>query len=179
MNKLSGKVALVTGGNSGIGLAAARRFAAEGAQVIITGRRRQAVDEAVERIGAGALGIQGDVSSIAHHEAVAAHVRATCGGLDIYMANAGINAINHSSAVSPEEYDAQFAVNARGVFFGVQKMVPVMRDGALAAIAQRPVTDKALGEASGPPTWASVPWLAPAGLVAAFPAQEYPPWVTG
>lgn len=144
MKTLTGKVALITGGNSGIGLAAARRFAAEGAQVIITGRRRKAIDEAVARIGTGALGIQGDVASIEHHEAVAAHIHATFGALDIYMANAGINTINHSAQVSPDEYDAQFSVNARGVFFGVQKMIPIMRDGGSIIVTGSIAAEKVL-----------------------------------
>src|SRR5690606_39047356 len=123
---------------------AATRFAAEGAQVIITGRRGRAVDEAVARIGAGALGIQGDVASIDHHEAVAEHIRATFGALHIYMANAGINTINHSAQVSPEEYAAQFAVNARGAFFGVQKMVPIMRGGGSIILTGSIASEKVL-----------------------------------
>ena len=129
MNALAGKVALVTGGNSGIGLAAAMRFAAEGAQVVISGRRRQAVDEAVQRIGFGAIGLQGDVADIAHHQAVASDIERRFGVLDIYMANAGVNTINLSDKVSPAEYDAQFAINARGVFFGVQSIAPLLRRG--------------------------------------------------
>lgn len=129
MNALAGKVALVTGGNSGIGLAAAMRFAAEGAQVIISGRRQQAVDEAVQRIGFGALGLQGDVADIAHHQAVASEIGRRFCALDIYMANAGVNTINGSGEVSPAEYDAQFAINTRGVFFGVQCIAPLLRNG--------------------------------------------------
>lgn len=144
MKTLTGKVALITGGNSGIGLSTAKRFAAEGAQVIITGRRREALDDAVAKIGAGVLAIQGDVASIEHHEAVAAHIRATFGALDIYMANAGVNTIEHSAKVSPEEYDTQFAINARGVFFGVQKMVPVMRDGGSIIVTGSIASDKVL-----------------------------------
>ncbi|MER9860928.1 SDR family oxidoreductase [Mesorhizobium sp. M0185] len=127
MGALSGKIAVVTGGNSGIGLSAAKIFAAEGAQVVITGRRRQAVEEAVAQIGAGALGIQGNVADVSHHDEVARQIRQRFGALDIYMANAGINTITHSADVSEAEYDAQFAVNTRGVFFGVQKLIPVMR----------------------------------------------------
>jgi NAD(P)-dependent dehydrogenase (short-subunit alcohol dehydrogenase family) len=129
VSALAGKIALITGGNSGIGLSAATRFAAEGAQVIITGRRQKAVDEATEQIGVGAIGICGDVADISHHENVAARIKQRFGALDIYMANAGVNTIKHSSEVSTDEYDAQFAVNTRGVFFGVQKLIPLMRDG--------------------------------------------------
>ena len=114
------------------------------ARSIITGRRRKAVDEAVARIGAGALGIRGDVASIEHHEEVAAHIHATFGALDIYMANAGIITINDSAQVSPEEYDAQFSVNARGVFFGVQKMAPIMRDGGSIIVTSSIAAEKVL-----------------------------------
>lgn len=126
---LQDKVALVTGGNSGIGLAAAERFAAEGAQVIVTGRRQEVLDDAVRRIGHGAVGIQGDVADIEHHAALAATVRDRFGALDVYMANAGVITIAHSAGVTPEEFDAQFNVNTRGVFFGVQSIIPVIRDG--------------------------------------------------
>lgn len=129
MQALTGKIALVTGGSSGIGLAVAQRFAEHGARVIITGRRGQAVQEAVKRIGRDASGITGDVADLAHHDEVAQIVRERHGVLDVYVANAGINTIRHSSAVSAEEYDAQFGTNARGVFFGVQKIGPLLRDG--------------------------------------------------
>jgi NAD(P)-dependent dehydrogenase (short-subunit alcohol dehydrogenase family) len=126
---LEGKVALITGGSSGIGLASARQFAAQGAQVVITGRRQQIVDEAIEQIGTGAIGFPGDVADLAHHDQVAGEIVKRFGGLDIYMANAGVNTITHSSQVSEEEYEAQFGVNTRGVFFGVQKLAPIMRNG--------------------------------------------------
>jgi NAD(P)-dependent dehydrogenase (short-subunit alcohol dehydrogenase family) len=128
MNRLQGKVALVTGGNSGIGLAAAKLFAAEGATLVITGRRQDALDDAVRQIGHGAIGIQGDVADIEHHAAVAQSVRDRFGALDVYMANAGVISIAHSATVTAEEYDNQFNVNTRGVFFGVQSIAPVMRD---------------------------------------------------
>lgn len=125
---LVGKIAVVTGGNSGIGLSAAKAFAAEGAQVIVTGRRQDAVDAAAREIGAGTLGIVGDVADVAHHENVADQIARRFGGLDIYMANAGVNTITDSARVSEAEYDTQFAVNTRGVFFGVQKLAPLLRD---------------------------------------------------
>ncbi|MDV3258452.1 MAG: glucose 1-dehydrogenase [Sphingomonas sp.] len=129
MGILENRTALVTGGSSGIGLAAARKFAAEGARVVITGRRASAISDAVRQIGDGAVGIEADSARLADHERLAKEISNRFGGLDIYMANAGINTIRHSSEVSEEEYDEQFSVNARGTFFGVQKMVPVMRDG--------------------------------------------------
>jgi NAD(P)-dependent dehydrogenase (short-subunit alcohol dehydrogenase family) len=129
MNRLQGKVALVTGGNSGIGLATAQLFAAEGAQVIVTGRRQDVLDDAVRQIAHGAIGIQGDVADIEHHASVARSVHDRFGALDVYMANAGVINIAHSAGVTADEYDAQFNVNTRGVFFGVQSITPVMRDG--------------------------------------------------
>ncbi|WP_426703038.1 SDR family NAD(P)-dependent oxidoreductase [Rhodanobacter sp. Col0626] len=129
MKRLQGKVALITGGNSGIGMATAELFAAEGAQVIVTARRQNVLDEAVHRIGHGAIGIRGDVADIEHHAAVASEVHARFGALDIYVANAGVNTITPSAQVTPEEFDAQFSVNTRGVFFGVQRIAPIMRDG--------------------------------------------------
>ncbi|SEP06660.1 NADP-dependent 3-hydroxy acid dehydrogenase YdfG [Luteibacter sp. UNC138MFCol5.1] len=129
MKRLDGKIALITGGNSGIGLAAARLFAREGAQVIVTARRKDALDEAVAVIGHGALGIVGDVADLAHHAQVASTVRERFGTLDVYMANAGIITVQPSADVTPEGYDAQFGVNTRGVFFGVQAIASVMRDG--------------------------------------------------
>lgn len=129
MKRLQGKTALITGGNSGIGLASAELFAAEGAQVIVSARRQDVLDEAVRRIGHGAVGIQGDVADLEHHAAAARLVRERFGALDIYMANAGVITIKPSVDVTPAEYDAQFAVNARAVFFGVQAIAPTLRDG--------------------------------------------------
>lgn len=126
---LDNRIALVTGGTSGIGLAIAAAFAGEGARVIVTGRSRAALDAAVAGLGEGAAGLQGDVADPAHHAEVAAEITRRFGGLDIYVANAGINTIRHSAEVPEAEYDAQFAVNARGTFFGVQKIAPVLRDG--------------------------------------------------
>ncbi|APO71117.1 3-oxoacyl-(acyl-carrier-protein) reductase protein (plasmid) [Rhizobium gallicum] len=144
MGMLVGKVAVITGGNSGIGLSAAKTFAAEGAQVVITGRRQQAVDDAIEQIGAGALGIQGDVADLTHHDRIAKEIANKFGALDIYMANAGINTITHSAEVSEAEYDAQFAVNTRGVFFGVQKLAPIMRDGGAIILTGSIASEKVL-----------------------------------
>ncbi|MDX8498013.1 glucose 1-dehydrogenase [Mesorhizobium sp. VK4C] len=144
MGTLTGKIALVTGGNSGIGLSVAKTFATEGAQVVITGRRQQAIDRAVEQIGSGALGIQGDVADLAHHGLVAKEVLRRFGGLDIYMANAGINTITHSAEVSEAEYDAQFAVNTRGTFFGVQKLAPIIRDGGTIILTGSIASEKVL-----------------------------------
>lgn len=129
MKKLLGKNAVITGGNSGIGYAAAEAFVAEGARVVILGRRQPAVDAAVARLGATAVGMVGDVADLATHDRVAAEVRERFGAVDIYMANAGMNNIEPSTAVSVDSYDAQFSTNARAVFFGVTRVLPLMRDG--------------------------------------------------
>lgn len=141
---LDGQVALVTGGNSGIGLAAAKLFAAQGARVVITGRRQKTVEEAVNEIGFGALGVVGNVGDIARHEALAREIAQRYSALDIYMANAGVNIIKNSADVTGADYDGQFATNVRGVFFGVQKMLPVMRDGGRIVLTGSIASDKIL-----------------------------------
>ncbi|MDG2529006.1 SDR family NAD(P)-dependent oxidoreductase [Caulobacter endophyticus] len=144
MDTLKDKVAVITGGASGIGLASAKLFAEQGANVIVTGRRPDAVKAAVAEIGPRAFGVVGDVADPAHHEAVADVVRERFGGLDVYMANAGINTITPSPLVSEAEYDAQFAVNTRGVFFGVQKVEPLLRDGGAIILTGSIAAGKAL-----------------------------------
>jgi NAD(P)-dependent dehydrogenase (short-subunit alcohol dehydrogenase family) len=144
MKRLSGKVALITGGNSGIGQATAELFAAEGAQVIVTARRPDVLERAIGDIGHGAIGIQGDVADPAHHALVVAEIRARFGKLDIYMANAGIITVAPSAAVTPEQFDAQFNVNARGVFFGVQAVVPLISDGGSIILTSSLAATKAL-----------------------------------
>jgi NAD(P)-dependent dehydrogenase (short-subunit alcohol dehydrogenase family) len=129
MQYLKDKVAVITGGNSGIGKATARLFAEEGAQVVITGRRRDIVDQAVGEIGHGAVGVVGDVADLEHHRTLAETVKSRFGGLDIYMANAAIINLTASGNVTPEDYDRHFAINTRGVFFGVQIIEPLIRDG--------------------------------------------------
>jgi NAD(P)-dependent dehydrogenase (short-subunit alcohol dehydrogenase family) len=143
-NSLEGKVAVVTGGNSGIGLAAAKLFAAQGAKLAITARRKEILDEAVRSIGKGAIGIQGDVADPAHHAEVARIIRDRFGGADIYMANAGVITIAPSEQVSEAEYDAQFAINTRGVFFGVQAIAPVLRDGGSIILTGSLASEKVL-----------------------------------
>ncbi|MDX0408082.1 SDR family oxidoreductase [Sinorhizobium medicae] len=129
MQHLKDKVAVITGGNSGIGKATARLFAQEGAQVHITGRRQNVVDQVVDEIGNGVIGIVGDVADLEHHQKLAEIVKSRFGSLDIYMANAGIINLTASGTVTPEDYDRHFATNTRGVFFGVQAMEPLIRDG--------------------------------------------------
>lgn len=129
VKKLEGKVAVVTGGNSGIGLATAQAFVEAGASVVIVGRRADAVDAALTRLGPRATGVVGDVADLATHDRVVDHIARTHGRIDLYVANAGMAVLQPSSAVTPEDFDAHFATNARGVFFGVTKAVPLMADG--------------------------------------------------
>lgn len=145
MKKLDGKVAIVTGGNGGIGKATARLLVREGAQVVITGRRRDALDQAVAELGAGVLAISGNVEETDHHASVAREVEKRFGRLDIYVANAGVINITPTADVSPEEFDRQFSVNARGTFFGVQSVLPLLRENGsitlVGSIASRKVLD--------------------------------------
>ena len=128
MKTLQGKVAVITGGNSGIGKATAKLFAEEGAQVIITARRQDLLDQAVQEIGFGAIGIQGDVADLAHHRAVAGTVAERFGAVDIYLANAGVIDLKPTDAISEEAYDRHFSINTKGVFFGVQAIAPIMNE---------------------------------------------------
>jgi NAD(P)-dependent dehydrogenase (short-subunit alcohol dehydrogenase family) len=129
MSKLQGKVAVITGGNSGIGLATAKLFAKEGAKVVITARREGALDQAAKEIGGGAIGIAGDVANLEHHHAVAAEVLKTFGSVDIYMANAGVIDLKPTDQITEEDYDRHFSINTKGVFFGVQTIAPIMNIG--------------------------------------------------
>jgi len=129
MGRLSGKIAVVTGGNSGIGLATAKLFAAEGAQVVVTGRRKAELDQAVAEIGHGALGIAGDVSKLADLDALYAEVKAKFGRIDVLFANAGIAEIAPLGAVGEAHFDKHFDINVKGLLFTVQKALPLFSDG--------------------------------------------------
>jgi NAD(P)-dependent dehydrogenase (short-subunit alcohol dehydrogenase family) len=129
MGKLSGKVAVVTGGNSGIGLSTAQLFAAEGAQVVVTGRRKAELDAAVAAIGHGAVGVQGDVAKLADLDALYAEVKAKFGRIDVLFANAGVCELAPISDVSEEHFDKVFDINVKGLLFTVQKALPLFSDG--------------------------------------------------
>lgn len=144
MQKLADKVAVVTGGNSGIGFAIASAFVAEGAKVVLAGRRAEAVDAAVAALGNHAIGLTGDVADLETHDRVAALVSGRFGGADIYVANAGVNRIQPSIEVSAADYDTQFLTNARGTFFGVQKIMPLLRDGGAILLTSSIATHKVL-----------------------------------
>lgn len=130
MGQLNGKNALVTGGTSGIGLAAAQRFAAEGAHVFVTGRRQEALDEAVAAIGHGAIGVRGDVANLDDLDRLIEVVRAHGGGLDVLMANAGGGEFAPLGAITPEHFAATFNGNVGGTLFTVQKALPLLNEGA-------------------------------------------------
>ena len=130
MNKpLEGKIALVTGGSTGIGLGTAQELAAQGARVFITGRRQAELDAAVAAIGAGATGIRADASSPADLDAVYAQIARSAGKLDILFANAGGGDMLPLGAITEEHFDRIFGTNVRGVLFTVQKALPLLVDG--------------------------------------------------
>ena len=129
MGKLQAKTAVITGANSGIGLAAARLFAQEGARVIVTGRRQRELDDAVQSIGHGAYGVQSDVSNLADLDRLFAAVRDKLGTIDILFANAGGGTLAPLGSITEDQYDATFATNVKGTLFTVQKALPLMKDG--------------------------------------------------
>ncbi|MFB6952240.1 SDR family NAD(P)-dependent oxidoreductase [Streptomyces niveus] len=131
MGQLEGKTAVVTGGSSGIGLAAAVRLAAEGAYVFITGRRKTSLDAAVETIGpASATAVVGDISNLADLDRLYDTVRARGRGLDVVFANAGTASFATLEQVTEDHFDETFGVNVRGTLFTVHKALPLLNDGA-------------------------------------------------
>ena len=130
MAKLDGKVAVVTGGNSGIGLATAKRFVAEGAHVFITGRRQAELDAAVSQIGKNVRGVQGDVSDLADLDRLYATVKQQKGRVDVLFANAGLGEFVPLGQITEAHFDKTFGVNVKGTLFTVQKALPLMPDGA-------------------------------------------------
>ncbi|CAI8853621.1 MULTISPECIES: glucose 1-dehydrogenase [Kosakonia] len=128
--QLNGKIALVTGGTSGIGLATAQELVEQGARVFITGRRQAELDAAVERIGSSATGIRADASVMADLDAVFAQIAKSAGRLDILFANAGGGDMLPLGAITEEHFDRIFATNVRGVLFTVQKALPLLVNGA-------------------------------------------------
>ena len=127
--QLTNKVAVVTGATTGIGLAVAQRFAAEGASVYITGRRRPELDTALESIGHGAVGIQGDMSQLADIDRLYDVVQQKHGQIDIVMANAGGGDFAPLGSITEEQYEKTFGTNVKGTIFTVQKALPLLRDG--------------------------------------------------
>jgi len=130
MGKLEGKIALITGGNSGIGLATAKQFVNEGAYVFITGRRDPELAAAVKEIGRNVTGVRGDVSHLGDLDRLFAQIKREKGTLDVVFANAGIAQYAPFGAITEEHYDSIFDINVKGLLFTVQKALPLMPDGA-------------------------------------------------
>ena len=128
-NKLEGKIAVITGGNSGIGLATAKRFVSEGANVFIFGRRQNEIDAGVSEIGKNVIGIQGDVSNLADLDRLFNEVKVQKGHLDILFANAGIAQFVPLGEISEEHFDKIFRINVKGLLFTVRKALPILEDG--------------------------------------------------
>lgn len=130
MQALQDKIAVITGGSSGIGLATAKRFVAEGAFVFITGRRQAELDKAVNEIGKNIAAVRCDVSRLEDLDLLYKEIAARKRKIDILFANAGIVETVETSAVTPEHFDKTFNTNARGAYFTVQKALPLLNDGA-------------------------------------------------
>jgi NAD(P)-dependent dehydrogenase (short-subunit alcohol dehydrogenase family) len=129
MSKLNGKIAVITGGSSGIGLAAARRFVEEGAYVFIMGRRQGELDKAKAEIGRNVTTVQGDVADLSDLDRLYRMVRDQKGALDIVVASAGFVERVLTKDATPEHFDKTFGINARGLYFTVQKALPLLRQG--------------------------------------------------
>jgi NAD(P)-dependent dehydrogenase (short-subunit alcohol dehydrogenase family) len=148
MKRLEGKVAVVTGGSSGIGLATARRLAEEGAHVFITGRRQAELDAAVKQIGRQATGVRGDVGSLRDLDDLYAEVKRQHGRIDILFANAGTAELAPLGAITEEHFDKIFGVNVKGLLFTVQKALPLFRDGGSIILNASIVASKGLEASS-------------------------------
>jgi NAD(P)-dependent dehydrogenase (short-subunit alcohol dehydrogenase family) len=131
MSKLTGKITVITGGTSGIGLATAEQFVAEGAYVYITGRRQKELDAAVAQIGRNVTGVQGDVANLEDIDRLYAQIAQEKGRIDILFANAGIASQNAlMGQITELQFDLTFGINVRGLLFSVQRALPLMPDGA-------------------------------------------------
>ena len=144
MGKLEGKIALITGGNGGIGFATAKRFVKEGAYVFITGRREPETAAAVEEIGRNVTGVQGDVSNLSDLDRLFAQIKREKGRLDIVFANAGVARLAPLGTITEEHYDTIFNINVKGLLFTVQKALPLMPDGASIILNASIVASKGL-----------------------------------
>src|SRR6201987_6039687 len=129
LGKLKGRLAVITGGTTGIGLAAAKLFVREGAYVFITGRRQKELDAAVKTIGSNVTGVQGDVARLADLDRLYEAVK-TKGRIDVVFANAGVAEFAPLGKITEEHFDKLFDINVRGTLFTVQKALPLLNDGA-------------------------------------------------
>ena len=148
MKRLEGKVAVVTGGNSGIGLATAKQFRDEGAHVAISGRSQKTLDEAAKELGKDALVVQADVSKLGDTEKFFPAVGKRFGKIDVLFVNAGIAKFVPVDQVSEEHYDEIFDINAKGAYFTVRRALPYMNDGASIILNTSVVSHKGFPAAS-------------------------------
>ena len=148
MAKLQGKIALVTGGNSGIGLATAKRFVNEGAYVFLTSRRDRELAAAVKEIGSNVTGVQGDVSNLGDLDRLFAQIKREKGRLDVVFANAGVAKFAPLGKITEELYDSIFSINVKGLLFTVQKALPLLPDGAAIILNASIVASKGLASNS-------------------------------
>jgi NAD(P)-dependent dehydrogenase (short-subunit alcohol dehydrogenase family) len=148
MGKLEGKIALITGGNSGIGLATAKQFVHEGAYVFVTGRREPELAAAVKEIGRNVTSVQGDVSNLGDLDRLFAQIKQVKGKLDIVFANAGIAKYAPFGTITEEFYDSIFNVNVKGLLFTVQKAPPLLPEGASIILNASIVATKGLSSNS-------------------------------
>jgi NAD(P)-dependent dehydrogenase (short-subunit alcohol dehydrogenase family) len=144
MGKLDGKIALITGGNSGIGLATGKQFVNEGAYVFITGRRDPELAAAVKEVGRNVTGVQGDVSDLGDLDRLFAQIKREKGKLDIVFANAGVARFAPFGEITEELYDSIFDINVKGLLFTVQKALPLVPDGASIILNASIVASKGL-----------------------------------
>jgi NAD(P)-dependent dehydrogenase (short-subunit alcohol dehydrogenase family) len=144
MGKLEGKIALITGGNSGIGLATAKQFVNEGAYIFITGRRDPELAAAVKEIGRNVTGVQGDVANVGDLDRLFARIKREKGKLDIVFANAGVAKYAPFGTITEQHYDSIFNINVKGLLFTVQKALPLLPDGASIILNASIVASKGL-----------------------------------
>src|SRR6266436_3847717 len=136
--KLEGKIAVITGGTTGIGLATAKRFATEGAQVFVTGRRQAELDAAVAAIGPRATGVQADSANLSDLNRLYERVKTEQGRIDVLFVNAGGGSMLPLGSITEEQYDDTFGRNVKGVLFTVQKALPLLIDGASVILTTSP-----------------------------------------
>jgi NAD(P)-dependent dehydrogenase (short-subunit alcohol dehydrogenase family) len=144
MQKLQGKVAVITGGSSGIGLSIATSFAAQGAKVAITGRNQANLDAAVKQIGASAIGVQGDVSNLSDLTRIYETVQSKLGNIDTLVANAGVYILAPLAEFTEEMFDKVSDINFKGAFFTIQKALPVLNNGASVIMISSTVNGKGI-----------------------------------
>ncbi|MCB4437195.1 SDR family oxidoreductase [Alteromonas sp. McT4-15] len=148
MTTLNDKVAVITGGNSGIGLAAATLFIEQGARVVLFGRNQTTLDEAVSKLGPRAVGVQGDVTNFDDLETLKNETAMRFGQIDILFANAGLGVFSPIENIDEASYDKQFDINVKGVFFTVQKLLPLLKNGSSIILTGSAVHEKGVATGS-------------------------------